>query len=142
MITEKNPEKAKRLIAKETKPIIVEGGDDTFNRKMIEYGRFDILLSPEKGQRKNSLRQQDSGLNHFLAKLAAKNRISIGINIEEIRKLPKKEKAERLAKIRQNIKICRKAKTKLTVLGNKGSASLLLSLGASSQQVKEATQPF
>lgn len=139
MISTNNLEKARQLLKKEQHPKIVQAQDDEFNRKILEYGKFDVLLSPESGLRKNKIRQTDSGLNHVLAKIAAKNNLSIGIDLKEIKKLGKKEKAERLAKIKQNIIICRKAKTKIAIFGatKQESINLLQSLGASTQQVKE-----
>ena len=145
MITASNIEQAKKEIKAEKKPIIVKAQDDNFNRKILEYGKFHILLSPEAGKRKNSVRQIDSGLNHVLAKIAAKNNIAIGIDISEIKKLTKQEKGEILAKIVQNIKICRKAKAKIKVINSedkRNALSLLITLGASTKQAKEATQDF
>jgi ribonuclease P/MRP protein subunit RPP1 len=146
IITETNIEKAKQMIKKSgEKPIIVKAYDDKFNRSLLEYGKFDILLSPEAGERKTKLRQEDSGFNHVLAKIAVKNGIAIGLDLEEISALEKNEKARRLSKIRQNVKICRKAKTKIVLVGAKNkreAISLMLSLGASTQQAKEAAQSF
>lgn len=141
IISEKNAEKAKQLIKKSTeKPLIVEAQDDAFNRSLLEYGKFDVLLSPEIDKKRSSVRQENSGFNHVLAKIASKNNIAIGINLEEISKLPKKEKAERIAKLMQNIKIARKTKTKIVFINDKKinkrmRVSLLLSLGASTQQI-------
>lgn len=115
-----------------------ETTNDLEKRKVLEQGKCEILLSPEKGERKDSLKQIDSGFNHVLGKIATKNKIKIGINIEEISKLTKKEKAVRLSKIRQNLKICKKTKTKLAIRGNIESRHLLTSLGASDNQAKEA----
>jgi len=142
MINTLNIEQAKNLIKSEkSKPIIVLAQNDEFNRKILEYGKFDILLSIEAGKRKRTLRTIDSGLNHVLAEIATKNKISIGINIDELRNLGKEEKANRLERIKQNIKICRKAKTKLILLNykdEKDAFAFLLSLGASTKQAKEA----
>ncbi|MCX8158828.1 MAG: hypothetical protein N3D20_00845 [Candidatus Pacearchaeota archaeon] len=141
MIITPNIENAKNLIKKEKKPIIIKAQDDNFNRKILEYGKFDVLLSLELGKRKDSLKQMDSGLNHVLAKIAAKNHIAIGIDINEINNLKNKEKATILGRIIQNIKICRKSKTKLKLFNYKdkrNAFSLLLSLGASTPQAKEA----
>jgi len=142
MINTLNIEQAKNEIKKtKEKPIIVLAQDDEFNRKILEYGKFDILLSPERGKRKDSLKQMDSGLNHVLARIAAKNNVAIGIDMHEISKLEKKEKAKILGRIIQNIKICRKAKTKLKLLNYKDridALSFLLSIGASTSQAKEA----
>ena len=140
MINTTNPEQAKRLIKKEKSPIMVKAQDPEFNRKLIEYGGFHILLSPETStDRKDNLRSMNSGLNHVLAKLAAKNKIAIGLDLKEISHLPKREKALRLARVRQNIKIRKKAKVKINVQSFKderGASALLMSLGSSTQQSK------
>jgi len=140
-INESNIEKAKNQIKQTKHPIIVQAQSDSFNRKILEYGKFDILLSVESGNRKDKLRQIDSGLNHVLAKTATHNKIAIGINIKEVSSLQKAQKAKRLAKIRQNIKICRKAKTQIVILNSedkKDAQYLLLSLGASTLQAKQS----
>ena len=143
MINTLNLEKAKNLIKQsKEKTIIVKAQNIEFNRKILEYGKFNILLSiennPEEYKSKKNL---DSGLNHVLAKIAAKKNISIGIDMEEIKNLEKKEKAIRLSKIIQNIKICRKAKTKIKLLNFKDKRtafSFIISLGSSNQQANEA----
>ena len=141
MINTPNLEQAKRLIKKENKPIIVKAQNLEFNRKILEYGKFDIIFSIEDTKGEDNPKKLNSGLNHIMAKIAAKNKIVIGMNISEIQKLGKKEKAVKLARIRQNIKICRKAKTIIKVLNYKdrrNAFSFLLSLGASTEQAKEA----
>lgn len=142
MISTPNIEQAKSLIkSSREKPVIVQSQNDNFNRKIVEYGRFDILLGVEKGNKQRSLRQIDSGFNHVLAKIASKNKVALGIDAEELRSLPLEEKAVRMERIIQNIKICRKAKVKIKLLNFKDerdASSLLISLGASSQQIKEA----
>ena len=137
-----NIEKAKQQIntAKE-KPIIIKAQDTIFNRKLLEYGKFDILLDVEKVKGKDSLRNINSGLNHVLAKITEKNNIALGIDISPLSAKNKKEKAILLTKLRQNIKICRKTNTKIKVLNyknKKDSFALLLSLGCSTKQAKEA----
>lgn len=140
------------LKAKKKKILLaVQGKDDIFNRRVIETMKVNFLVSPEAGDKKDSLKQRDSGLNHVSAKAAAKNNISIIINFSEINSITdKKQKAIILARIMQNIKICRKAncKIKITTFAENPSQivdeyslkSFLFSLGASSQQVAEATQ--
>jgi len=144
MINTINIEQAKKLTKTEKlKPLIVLAQNDEFNRKILEYGKFDILLSVERGKRQRTLRTIDSGLNHVLAELAAKNNVSIGIDMDELRNLKKEEKANRLEKIKQNIKICRKAKTKIVLLNykdKKDAFAFLISLGASTKQAKDAVQ--
>jgi len=142
MISTKNVEQAKNLIKRATeRPIIVEAQDDSFNRKLLEYGKLDILLGIEKGSRKDGLRQLDSGMNEFLAKLAAKNKVAIGIDLEDLNKESKRQKALRIGRIMQNVRLCRKAKCKLKLINYKNkinAQAFLMSLGASSHQAKEA----
>ena len=139
MINVTNIEEAKILLKKAESPKVVLAQNDDFNRRLLEYSKFDILLSPEAGSKKNSLRQIDSGLNHVLAKIASKNNIGIGIDLEELKKLTPKQKAERLSKIMQNIKICRKSKTRLAVKTKNASQvrNFLIGIGASTNQLKE-----
>ncbi|MBM3231944.1 hypothetical protein FJZ21_01020 [Candidatus Pacearchaeota archaeon] len=139
MINNQNLEEVKRFLKKEPNPRIVMAQNDNFNRKILEYGKFDILLSVEKGERKDKIRQEDSGLNHVLAKIAVKNNIAIGIELEEISKLEPKEKASRLVKIIQNIIICRKSRTKIAIKNKSIQAAkdFLLGLGASTSQIEE-----
>src|SRR3989344_1137091 len=92
-------------LKKEGKEIIIKAQDDEFNRKILEIRGCDVLLSPEMHTRKDKLKQRDSGLNEVLCKLAEKNNIKIGINLGEIAKLPKKEKAIILSRIIQNISL-------------------------------------
>lgn len=146
IIYEQNISKLKKLIqeAKEKAPeeeIIIPASDSEFNRKILEIKGIDVLLSPEKNQEKNSIKQLASGLNHVLCKLAAKNNTAIGINLDEIQQLTKEEKAKRIARIKQNIKLCKKAKTKIKILGKANKQQLfsfLISLGADTKTAKEA----
>ncbi len=140
IINTNNLEKAKQLIKTAQVPIIVKAQNEEFNRKILEYGKFQILLSPESTSGKNSVRQSNSGLNHILVKIATENNIAIGIDLKEISSLEKKEKAESLTKTKQNLKICRKSKTRLIVLNAtiQQTQNLLQSLGASTQQIKES----
>ena len=122
----------------------VFGRDDRFNRRALETLKINYLVSPELGQRRDTLKQRDSGLNHVLAKIAKKNKIVIVIDFSDINKLKGKEKALRLARIIQNIKVCRRAKCKMEILDLTGKVdektlrAFGFSLGMSSQQVKEA----
>lgn len=148
MILTQNIEQAKSLIKKaienKEKPIIIKAQSPEFNRKILEYEKFDILLDIEStAQNKDTSKYLDSGLNHVLAKIAAKNNISIGIDLKQIQSLDKKQKAIILSKIIQNIKIARKAKANFKLINykdKKTAFSFLISLGASTQQAKDALE--
>lgn len=146
IITEPNLEKAKQLIrSSKGEQIIIQSNSPEFNRSILEYGKFDILIFPEskdiQTKKKDKLKQLDTGLNKIIADIAAKNKITIGINLSEINNKTKKEKAIQISRLIEIIKICRKSKTKIKILNykdKKDAFSLMCSLGASSQQAKEA----
>jgi RNase P/RNase MRP subunit p30 len=128
---------------KSKKQVIVKAQDETFNRKILENQDIDIFLSPELHDRKDYMKQRDSGLNEFLAKLAKKSNIKIGINLQEIQKLSPKEKSIILSRIKQNITICKRTNTKMIIMNREKFTkqdiiSFFLTLGASTQQAKFA----
>lgn len=133
-----------------TAKIAIIGGENSFNRRVLETLKINFLVSPEREIpekrifKKDTLKQRDSGLNHVLAKIAKEKNISITIDFNEIKNIKdKKAKALRLSRIIQNIKICRKAKCKILIIDfeNKTPKKELeafgFSLGMSSQQVRK-----
>ena len=141
MIDISNLEEAKKLIKKEKQPIIVRARDPLFNRKIIQYGKFNIILFPSRIKQKRSIRYIESGLDYISAREATKKGIIIAIDIQELSNLSLNEKAVALESLIQNIKILRKAKTKIKLINYKDkldALNLLISLGASSQQAKES----
>lgn len=160
LIKTSSSEEARKLIEKAKKQeqesyIIVLGFSNEFNRKILENKNVNMLLSPEHEHKKDKLKQRDSGLNHVLCAIAKKNGIAIGIDIDKIRNKEKagdaeekKEKAELLARIMQNIKLCKKQKVSMLLVSrNKISKeesyaikSLFLSLGMPTDMAKEAVE--
>lgn len=114
IISESDFQKARNAIRKnkDSGKIIVFHGSDEMNRKVLEKEKIDILLLKVAG-RKDRIKQRDSGFNHVIAKLAKKKDVTIGIYLDEIINSDKKEKVKILARIRQNIEICRKEKLKM-----------------------------
>jgi RNase P/RNase MRP subunit p30 len=128
---------------KNKEQIIVKAQDEAFNRKILENKDIDIFLSPELHERKDYMKQRDSGLNEFLAKLAKKSNIKIGINLQEIQKFSPKQKAIILSRIKQNIILCKRTNTKIIIIDKEkftkqDITSFFLILGASTQQAKFA----
>lgn len=128
---------------KPNEEIIVRAQSQEFNRKILETKEISVLLSPEIHNRKDKLKERDSGLNEVLCKLAAKNNIKIGIDLKEIQKLEKKQKAIIIARIMQNIMLCKKSKAEIKIINcnekdKREAFSLLLTLGASTSQAKKA----
>jgi hypothetical protein len=123
--------KLKTKIKDSKEPIIFTSDDDEFNRKVLEKLSINILLINQKN-RKDFQKQRDSGFNQVLAKIAKKNNIQIGINLDEIiNSTPQaypdksslkistggKEKSKILARVHQNIKICNKNKIQMQFIG-------------------------
>lgn len=125
LLTETNFSKLKDRIKKEkSKPenkttIIYSSEDDELNRKVVEKLQIDILLINLK-DRKDFQKQRSSGFNQVLAKAMKKNKIQLGINLDEIieeRNL--KNKSEILARLKQNIFLCNKNDVKMRFITQK-----------------------
>ncbi len=129
-------------LKKQKKQVIVQAQDDEFNRKILEIPDVDIFLGSEIHNRKDRMKQRDSGLNEINCKLAVKNNIKLAINLPLVIQLPKKEKAKVLARVMQNIYLCKKTKAQLIVFPSKYKKqdviSLFLSLKSSTQLAKKA----
>jgi RNase P/RNase MRP subunit p30 len=123
------------------------GGDDSLNRRAIETLNIDYLVSPEVRTLKDTLKQRDSGLNHVVCKIAKEKGVAVVVDMGEVARLRGKEKALRLSKIMQNVKIARNAgckiligsfgKDKSGVFDLKGRKAFGESLGMNSQQVRD-----
>jgi RNase P/RNase MRP subunit p30 len=131
-------------ISKKTFPnlkIGLLGYDEEFNQKALKIKGADILILNCNYRIENRINQRDSGLNESLCRLAKENNISIGINIEEIKTKTKKEKAEFLSLLRQNVLLCKKTKCNLVFLNGKDEKalfSLLKLIGADTKSALES----
>ncbi len=119
LIQGNNFEKARKEIKQnQDKLIIFSSEDEELNRKILEKETINVLLL-NQSNKKDKLKQRDSGLNHVLAKIAKAKNVIIGINLDEILHSDKKNKAKILGRIRQNVKICKKAKLKMMFFSEK-----------------------
>lgn len=134
-------EEAKQQIKKSSPPIVILSQSLEFNRKIIEYGKFQSLIFPNPSiPPRLSLRKIDINLDTPALKSASKNKISITIDLKTMPK-SKKQKALFLLQILELIKLSKKTKTELLLKNAKNkqqARSLLTSLNASSQQTKKA----
>src|SRR3989344_2494979 len=144
-ISTNNLNQARKLIQKIRKEnpneeIAVRAQDDEFNRKILENKEVNVLLNPHIHSRKDRLKQRDSGLNEILCKIAAKNNIKIGIDLNELTKLKKKEKAIAISRIMQNIKLCKRSQTKIILTPKQSKLdviSFFITLKASTSQARD-----
>ena len=88
--------------------IIVEGGDEHINRFVLEDARINILLNPENNPGMDFMHARNSGLNHILCSIAAKNNKTIGINFNSLLEMSERNRIISLGRISQNIRLCRK----------------------------------
>ena len=119
---------------------------DKNNRKLVEDKKLDILLSPERETRSGNLIVIDSGLNQVICNIARKNNVTIGISFIDI--LKSKNRPILLARIMQNIRLCRKYRVKMVMASfatNKYEMrdardlyNLCLVLGMNEREAKEA----
>ncbi len=125
---------------------IIRGGDEKSNRKAVENKDIDILLHPEKNDKKDFMKSRNSGLNQVLCKIAKKNDVAIGFSFNEI--LKSSRRSLLIGRMRQNIKLCRKYKVRMVfasfakslyeMRGAKDLFSLAQVLGMSPGEAKKA----
>lgn len=116
LITQTEFNKLKNEVKKaqlESKEIIYTSNDDELNRKVIEKLPVQVLLINLAG-RKDFQKQRNSGFNQVMAKVMKKKKIILGINFDEIVECKNlKEKSEVLARIKQNLFLCKKNKVRM-----------------------------
>ncbi len=127
--------------------IALVGEDDAFNRRAIESLKIDYLVSPETLTKFDNLKQRDSGLNHVIARIAKEKGILIIVNFRDIASLKGREKSERIARVMQNVKICRKvgcgirigsfASNKKNIVDELGRKAFGTTVGMSSNEVRD-----
>lgn len=92
--------------------------DDSLNRKILEKEKVDIFM-PYLSHRKDFQKQRNSGFDSVMAKMAKRGNVIIGINFDEIVNSKGKRKAEVLARISQNIRLCNKNRLKMKFIYKK-----------------------
>lgn len=125
IIEENNFDKARKKIKECKGKVIFTSDDDELNRKIVEKEEIEILLI-KQAQRKDWAKQRNSGLNSVLSKIAKKKNVAIGILLDEVIEHTGKEKAEILARISQNIRLCIKSKLqmKYVIINEKNKRNL------------------
>jgi len=125
IISESDFQKARNKIRKSRKDgkNIIFSGNDEMNRKILEKEKINILLIKLSG-RKDRIKQRNSGFNQVLAKLSQKNNVAVGIDLDEIINSSKQEKTKIIARLIQNIKLCKKNKLKMIFLSEKYSKDI------------------
>jgi len=124
ILTEKNFSKLKELVKQyNEKKIIFYSDDDDLNRKVMEKLPIKVLLIP-LDERKDFMKQRNSGFNEVLAKIAKKEGIKIGIDLDEIICSQNKERI--LSRLKQNIDLCKRNKLFMEFFSIKEKRNLIL----------------
>jgi RNase P/RNase MRP subunit p30 len=130
ILNETNFNRLKELVKKnKEKEIVFSSTDDDLNRKVMEKLDIQIILIPLE-ERKDYMKQRNSGFNQVMAKIAKKKNISLGIDFKEIINAKNKERV--LARLKQNIFLCNKNRIQIKFLNcpdKKSCKSLGLVLG-------------
>ena len=82
------------------------------NREILESSP-DILLSPHFAAGKDFMKARNAGLDSVTCKIAAKNKVAIGIDFNEILHAREGEREVLLGRLMQNIKLCRKYRVRM-----------------------------
>lgn len=124
------------------KSIIYEPKDEKEFRKIAEQKKEAIILVNNVINKRDKLKQL-SGINDVIAKILVKSKGKLGIDLDKIISLSDREKAKQLSRIRELIKICRRNKTEIILKNTaKEARDILISLGASTEQAKQATSQY
>ncbi len=128
ILTETNFSRLKEFVKKNKgKEIVFSSNDDDLNRKVLEKLEVNFILIKLEN-RKDYLKQRNSGLNEVMVTIAKKKNIGIGIDFDELKESKDKEKI--LSRIRQNISLCKRVKVRMKFFSeNEQDAYFLKSLG-------------
>ena len=95
MIQTENINEARKQIdklSKEGKQVVVQGSSIEFNRLILENKRVNMLILSHTNK-KDKLKQKDSGLNHVLCNITKENNIVLAFDMNELKVEDKKLKA-------------------------------------------------
>lgn len=119
LLQPKTPKEFQKIVGGKEK-VMVQGFSEQINRLACESKKVCILVSPERWFEQDRMDARGSGLNDVLCKLAARNGVAIGVDVEEVLRLPQESRIKRLGKILQNVMLCRKYKVKMVLLNSGG----------------------
>ena len=127
--------------------IAVEGYNEEVNKAALENKKVVMLVNPERYFEKDFMDQRGAGLNDVLCRLAAKNNIAIALDIDYLLGLRDEEKVNKLGKIMQNIRLCKKAKTNMILMNKSGRddydlRAFLSTLGMPTDMAKRAVEGY
>jgi len=99
------------------------------NRAVLERFRPDIIYDLEYHGKSDFLHNKNSGINHIMAKIAAKNGVGIGTSLSKFICSSKQDRVKITPRIKQNIVLCRKTKARFLVFSAASSPYMMRAPG-------------
>lgn len=98
----------KKVRESEADFIILKKAPNEIVQYAIQEGVVDCVTGLEKGKQHVPLLYRNPGFNQVMAKAAAENQVAIDFNFRNIRKTEGEKRSRLLARMKQNLKICKK----------------------------------
>jgi hypothetical protein len=129
------------LAIAKNKKVVVVAKEDELNRKVLESNKTGYLLFRDFNNYLNKLKQRGSGLNQVLCRIATQNEVIIGFDFNMLKNDNKLNKSEIISILTQNVKLCRKSRTKIVFfnisqIDRNLFRAFLLSIGMNTKSVK------
>ena len=102
----KNVQEEARKLRKEAE-VIIASGDDSVNRLASDCWEVDVIGSPEVHDEGDFMHQMNSGIDYVIAKACAEKGIAVEINFANVLGTFGRKRAQLLARMAQNVSICR-----------------------------------
>jgi RNase P/RNase MRP subunit p30 len=87
--------------------VIFVVGDDSIHTKASECLELDVISSPELSEKGDFMHQMNSGLDYVMARSCAERGIAVELNFANILNSQGRRRAQIMARMAQNARICR-----------------------------------
>jgi len=114
VVSSKNVQQEVRKVRSNAEAILVKG-DDKVSRMASDCWEVDIIGSPEVHNEKDFMHQANSGIDYVIARACAEKGIAVELNLSNVLNSSGRRRAEILARMAQNVRICRDAKCDLVI---------------------------
>lgn len=105
-------QEARKLRSKE---VVIAKGDDKLNRLASDCWEIDLIGSPETHTDKDFMHQMNSGIDYVIARACSEKDITIEFNFGNVLNSHGRNRSKILARMAQNVRICRGTKTGMII---------------------------
>lgn len=89
--------------------VVMAAGDSKLNRLASDCWEVDVIGSPETHGEKDFMHQMNSGLDYVIARACAEKGIAVELNFSNVLDAHGRKRAQVMARMAQNVRICRDA---------------------------------